>query len=226
MNPDVMLQIRDAVVYLVALVLSICVHEFGHAYVADKLGDPVPRAQGRVTLNPLAHIDPIGTLLLPLAAFFTAIHNPEVGARILGWGKPVQVSLSARSMTRKISIATADILISLAGPMMNILFGLLLSGIYVALVKFQSPLQRPVFFIVAMNIGLAFFNLLPIPPLDGGNILARMLQHRAAGFAEGLKRFGPYLLLGLLLSGGLARVMMPARLVAHFWLTTLAGWIA
>jgi Zn-dependent protease len=225
MNPDVMLQIRDAVVYLVALVLSICVHEFGHAYVADKLGDPVPRAQGRVTLNPLAHIDPIGTLLLPLAAFFTAIHNPEVGARILGWGKPVQVSLSARSITRKISIATADILISIAGPVMNLLFGLLLSGIYVALVKLQSPLHKPIAFIVAMNIGLAFFNLLPIPPLDGGNILARMLQHRAAGLAEGLKRFGPYLLLGLLLSGGLGHIMVPARLAARFWLTTLTGWI-
>ena len=69
--------------------LSICVHEFGHAFVADKLGDPLPRSQGRVTLNPLAHIDPIGTLLLPLVAVFS---GPAIGSRILGWGKPVQIS--------------------------------------------------------------------------------------------------------------------------------------
>ena len=69
-DPALAVALRDAFVYLVALVLSICVHEFGHAFVADKLGDPLPRSQGRVTLNPLAHIDPIGTLLLPLIAIF------------------------------------------------------------------------------------------------------------------------------------------------------------
>src|SRR3954452_6578400 len=93
-------RILDAFVYLVALVLSICVHEFGHAFVADKLGDRLPRSQGRVTLNPLAHIDPIGTLLFPLIGFFTG------SGRIIGWGKPVQVSLSATSMTRRFSIRT------------------------------------------------------------------------------------------------------------------------
>src|SRR5215813_9178336 len=96
--------IRLGIVYLVALVLSICVHEFGHAFVADKLGDPLPRSQGRVTLNPLAHADPVGTLILPLVAFFMSYANPMVGARIMGWGKPVQISLSARHMTRKMTI--------------------------------------------------------------------------------------------------------------------------
>ena len=125
-------QIRLGVVYLVALILSICVHEFGHAFVADRLGDPLPRAQGRVTLNPLAHIDPIGTLLLPAIAFFV---GGAVGSRILGWGKPVQISLSARHITRKVSIRTAHALIAIAGPSMNILFALLLSGVYVGLIK-------------------------------------------------------------------------------------------
>src|SRR5436309_12738226 len=108
--------LKHGLIYVVALVLSVCVHEFGHAFVADKLGDPLPRAQGRVTLNPLAHIDPIGTLLLPLVAIFA---SPAIGSRILGWGKPVQISLSARSITKKVSIRTAHALVAIAGPMMN-----------------------------------------------------------------------------------------------------------
>src|SRR6478672_11947314 len=132
MDPE---KLRFGLIYIVALVLSICVHEFGHAFVADKLGDPLPRSQGRVTLNPLAHIDPIGTLLLPLVALFS---GPAIGSRILGWGKPVQISLSARSMTRKLSIRTSHALIAVAGPMMNILFGLVLSGVFIALVKAEK----------------------------------------------------------------------------------------
>src|SRR6476619_2046348 len=129
MDPE---KLRLAFVYLVSLVLSICVHEFGHAFVADKLGDPLPRSQGRVTLNTLAHIDPIGTLLLPLVALFS---GPAIGSRILGWGKPVQISLSARSMTRKVSIRTAHALIAIAGPAMNILFALILSAVFIGLFK-------------------------------------------------------------------------------------------
>src|SRR5438105_8930160 len=112
MDPE---RIRDAAVYLVALILSICVHEFGHAFVADKLGDPLPRAEGRVTLNPLAHIDPIGTLLMPLIAFF----GGSLGGRILGWGKPVRISLSARTMTPRFSLKTSHLFIAIAGPGMN-----------------------------------------------------------------------------------------------------------
>src|SRR6185295_4787884 len=107
-DPSFAVALRDAVMYMVALVLSICVHEFGHAFVADQLGDPLPRSQGRVTLNPLAHIDPIGTLAFPLLGFFS---SAAIGARILGWGKPVQVSLSARSMTRRFTIRTSHMLI-------------------------------------------------------------------------------------------------------------------
>src|SRR5262249_47701915 len=109
---EIVLHLRDGLVYLVALVLSICVHEFGHAFVADRLGDPLPAAQGRVTLNPIAHIDPVGTLLLPLISFFVSLQDPAAGARILGWGKPVRVSLSARSLTKRLSIKMAHLLIS------------------------------------------------------------------------------------------------------------------
>src|SRR3954468_7708087 len=103
MDPE---KLRLAFVYLVSLVLSICVHEFGHAFIADKLGDPLPRAQGRVTLNPIAHIDPIGTLLMPILM----IIFPNV--TLLGWGKPVRVSLSPRHMTRKFAIKISHLFIA------------------------------------------------------------------------------------------------------------------
>jgi Zn-dependent protease len=227
MDPETALHVRDGVVYIVALVLSICVHEYGHARVADLLGDPLPRAQGRVTLNPIAHMDPIGTLLLPIAAFAMAFYNPDAGARMIGWGKPVQVSLSARSMTRKISIRTADILISAAGPMMNILFAVVLSCIYLALLKFggESTIQlaTPIGYIVAMNLGLCFFNLIPLPPLDGGHIAKNLLPRSLDYVGEAMQKYGYMALFLLLMSGKLSYVMLPARYVAAWWLRTLNG---
>jgi len=224
------LHVRDGVVYMVALVLSICVHEFGHAVVADKLGDPLPRAQGRVTLNPIAHIDPIGTLLLPIAAFAMAIYSPDAGARMIGWGKPVQVSLSARSISRKISLRTADILISAAGPVMNILFAVVLSGVYLALLKFggDSTIQfaRPVQSIIAMNLGLCFFNLIPLPPLDGGHIAKNLLPRSLDYVGEALQKYGYMALFLLLMTGTLSYVMLPARYAAMWWLNLLNGLVA
>jgi Zn-dependent protease len=219
MDPE---KLRLAFVYLVSLVLSICVHEFGHAFVADKLGDPLPRAQGRVTLNPLAHIDPIGTLLLPLVAVFA---GPAIGSRILGWGKPVQISLSARSITRKISIRTAHALVAIAGPMMNVLFALVLSGVFFVLVRAnQIPLAAGVEQVIAMNIGLCLFNLLPIPPLDGGAVLARFVPRRYDYLLDGLNRYGFIILFGLLMTGLLWRLMWPAMIIEQFWLEHLVSW--
>src|SRR3954471_3713353 len=126
MSPETFEQIRQGVVYLIGLILSICVHEFGHAFIADKLGDPLPRTQGRVTLNPIAHIDPIGTLAMPLLAFAF----PSFGAFILGWGKPVNISLSPKALPRRWSVRFSHLLIALAGPLMNLVFALLVSGVY------------------------------------------------------------------------------------------------
>jgi Zn-dependent protease len=215
-------KLKFAFLYLVALVLSICVHEFGHAFVADKLGDPLPRSQGRVTLNPLAHADPIGTLLLPLIAVFS---GPAIGQYILGWGKPVQISLSPRSMTRKMSIRTAHALIAIAGPMMNILFGLLLSGVFILLVKTQKiELAKGVVGVIQMNIGLCLFNLLPIPPLDGGAIFARFVPRRYDHVLDAINRYGFIILIGLLFTGLLWKLMWPAFIIEDFWITHLIQW--
>ena len=216
MDPE---KLRFGLIYLVALILSICVHEFGHAFVADKLGDPLPRSQGRVTLNPIAHIDPIGTLLLPIVAVFT---GPAIGQYILGWGKPVQISLSPRSITRKISIRTAHALVAVAGPMMNILFGLVLSVVFLILVRANNlALADGVKNVIEMNIGLCLFNLLPIPPLDGGAILARFVPRRFDYLLDGLNRYGFIILLGLLFTGLLWKLMWPAMIIEQFWIDHL-----
>jgi Zn-dependent protease len=232
MDPAYLPYLREGLVYLVALVLSICVHEFGHAFVADKLGDPLPRSQGRVTLNPLAHADPVGTFILPMVAFFTSMSSPELGSRIMGWGKPVQISLSARHLSRKVSIRTAHALIAIAGPMMNILFGLALSGVLILLVRAgHESLSTGVARVVAMNIGLCFFNLLPIPPLDGGAVFARILPRDAAPLLDLLNRYGFIILLALVMlpfRGGtlLGWILWPAHWVAAHWLTLVYQWAA
>src|SRR4051794_1567821 len=116
--------IRTGVIYLVALVVSITAHEFGHALVADRLGDRLPRLQGRGTLNPLAHIAPVGTLFSPILGFvLSASGGAAVASRLLGWGKPVQIPLRGVRMKPR----TANLLISLAGPGSNLLLALLLS---------------------------------------------------------------------------------------------------
>src|SRR5438477_12754816 len=109
-DPQVILY---ALIYVIALVLSVTVHEFGHAWVADRLGDRLPRSQGRVTLNPLAHIDPIGTILMPLLIVFAP------GAPLLGWGRPVQTNPAA--YTRRLRMKHGDMLVSAAGPAMNLI---------------------------------------------------------------------------------------------------------
>ena len=220
MTPE---KLRDGLIYLVALVLSICVHEFGHAFVADKLGDRLPRSQGRVTLNPLAHIDPIGTILLPLVAVFSGM---AIGQYILGWGKPVQISLSPRDVTRKVSIRTAHALVAIAGPMMNVLFALLLSGVFLLLVRSpgHEELALGVVGVIQMNIGLCLFNLLPIPPLDGGAILARFVPRRMDHLLDALNRYGFIILFGLLVTGLLWKLMWPAFIIERFWVQHLIGW--
>jgi Zn-dependent protease len=219
MDPE---KLRFGLIYIVALVLSICVHEFGHAFVADKLGDPLPRSQGRVTLNPLAHIDPIGTLLLPLIAIFS---GPAIGSRILGWGKPVQISLSPRSITRKVSIRTAHALVAIAGPAMNILFALILSVVFMGLIKSgRDTLADAVANVISMNIGLCLFNLLPIPPLDGGAVLRRFVPRRFDNLLDGLDKYGFIILFALLMTGLLSYIMWPAMIISTYWLQHLYHW--
>ncbi len=158
--------LRDGLLQLILLIISIGLHEFGHAWVADLRGDPLPRLQGRVTLNPFAHTDPIGTILLPAVMIFL---SPGFG--LIGWGKPVQISLP-NPRTRRMD----DICITLAGPGMNLVLCLVLALIG-AFGNFDPVQDRLVIrFLVSgifLNSGLVVFNLIPIPPLDGSRLAVR-----------------------------------------------------
>ncbi|MFC1711549.1 site-2 protease family protein [Patescibacteria group bacterium] len=165
------------IVLAVSLVIAITVHEFAHAFVADKLGDPTPKINDRLTLNPLSHLDPIGTLALLIASF--------------GWGKPVPIDpYNLRNPKRD------SALISLAGPASNLILATLLS----LLLKFTT-LALPasvIMAIIVLNVNLAVFNLLPIPPLDGSKILVGFLPHDIAWkIEESLSRYGMILLIFL-----------------------------
>ena len=174
---------RHAVVSLIALILSIAVHEFAHAFVADRLGDRTPRMQGRVTLNPMAHADPFGTILFPLLGivFF--------GGVLFGWGEPVEVN--PLSFTRKLRMKTSHLLVAAAGPVSNILFGLLISGVLLILLRSGVDLKpealSAISSVIYLNFVLAVFNLLPLPPLDGGTVVIGLLpdvpRQARGGFA-------------------------------------------
>ena len=209
--------VRSAVVYMVALILSITVHEFGHARVADYLGDRLPRSQGRVTLNPMSHIDLWGTVLFPLMMFVSTAMG--VPLRLLGWGKPVQISMGKSGRYRHgLSARAAHFLVALAGPAMNLVFGLVVSVAFVISLKLHAlSVAEVMSHFIMMNIGLALFNLLPMPPLDGGALLTTILgfDHPISVF---LNRYGFILFFGLLMTGLLMVIMAPAGWVAQWWL--------
>ncbi|HEX2570616.1 MAG TPA: site-2 protease family protein [Polyangia bacterium] len=211
-------RIQEAVVFMVALILSVAVHEYGHARVADHLGDRLPRMQGRVTLNPLQHLDVWGTIVFPLLMIVS-------GAGMLGWGRPVRVSLRMPRYRHGLGPRAAHFLIAAAGPLMNVLFALVLSAAMVLALRggmrrLGGEVLAPM---IALNLGLAAFNLLPCPPLDGGALLTSVLgpDHAVSRF---LSKYGPILFIGLLLSGVLAMVMSPAVTLSGLWLGRLFDW--
>ena len=156
-----------------AVLLAITVHEFGHAFAAYKLGDDTPLRQGRLSLNPFDHVDPLGLAMLLFAH--------------IGWGKPVQID--PRNYNRNISVEKADAIVSFAGPLMNFITAIIFALIYCAIVKFAGTvfvmskigiiIVSIIIYIITMNIGLGVFNLIPLPPLDGSKIFLPILPHNA-----------------------------------------------
>src|SRR5689334_1045669 len=182
-------KIRWVVISVFVLVGSVSFHEFGHAFMAHKLGDDTPKRQGRVTLNPLAHADPIGTLLLPLIGGFYVAASGGIGG--FGWGRPVQWQPSR--INRKWRMSTAKILVAVAGPSMNVLLAVLLAGIHTILVKqgvisLYGEATKIFLFAVGTNFILFFFNLVPAPPLDGGHVAESLTPYKHRPMFEAYAR--------------------------------------
>jgi Zn-dependent protease len=195
-------------IQFVVLLLSLTVHEAAHAWSADILGDPTARSLGRVSLNPVVHIDPIGTLLFPLIALMTNIP-------VLGWAKPVPVNPSNLHghWQRKYMMIAA------AGPASNLALAVA-SAVGIHLIGFRggsTPAVTEIFqFLYALlgiNVLLAVFNMIPVPPLDGGNVLSGLLRGQAAALYGKLRPFGMLILYGLLLSGLLWKIVDPVQYV-------------
>lgn len=195
-------QIRWIVTYVIILIASVAFHEFGHAFVADRLGDDTPSRQGRVTLNPIAHADPIGTVALPLitAIFGSMATGGTTGG--FGWGRPVQTN--PVRYTRRFSMATGQVFVAIAGPMMNIVLAVLVATLHVVLLRtgtlvWGTALSDALVLAVGINFSLFFFNLLPVPPLDGGWVARRFVSRRHAAAFETFATYGPFIIMAFVM---------------------------
>jgi Zn-dependent protease len=179
------IDLTDLLLSLPALILALTVHEYAHAKAADKMGDPTPRAAGRLTLEPWAHLDPIGTILLVLYRF--------------GWAKPVPINPRNFRDPRRGLLYT-----SLAGPASNFILATIAALIWAfayPLLARVSHLTTIVEYIFILNIYFGVFNLIPIPPLDGSKVLITLLPGRQAYAFSRLEPYGPIILIIFLLSG-------------------------
>lgn len=193
-NPAGFLQ--SLILMLPALLLAVTVHEVAHGVVADRLGDPTARLQGRLTLNPLPHIDPLGALAFVLAGF--------------GWAKPVPVnSYNLRHPKRDMAFVAA------AGPLSNFLVAFLGLIAWVLLPRMinvpfiTEPLAGILEYVYSFNLALGIFNLIPLPPLDGGHFLPYFLPRGSWALLHQLEQYGPFILLLLVMSGGTRYVIRP-----------------
>lgn len=179
---------------LIFLPLAIVIHEYAHGWVAYKLGDPTAKYAGRLTLNPLAHIDPVGTIIFPLLLLL--MRSPFLFA----WAKPVPVDF------RRLGNPQRDMIwVGLAGPAANFSFALLLS----ILLRLGFPFQLLFFSGIFINLILAVFNLIPVPPLDGSRILMGLLPRDLANSFASLEPYGFIILFAFLWLGVFHRLVLP-----------------
>lgn len=191
MEADLLAQIKYGGILYILLVIAITMHEFGHAFVADKLGERLPRFEGRVTLNPLAHMDMMGTVVLPILTI--ALSMGSGFPMVFGWGKPVRLMLDNPKTRAKV-----DMLSTAGGLAMNLVVALVSTLIFVLLFVFNMREAANVaFFSISINCVLFVINMIPVPPLDGSHFLKYAVNMSEATYYN-LSRYGILILLAII----------------------------
>lgn len=201
---------------LPGVIIAITFHEFAHAYAAYKLGDDTPRMQGRLNLNPLSHMDPIGFVLLIFAH--------------IGWGKPVQIN--PRNFDRKYSMSKGEAIVSVAGPAMNFVLALVFTIIYFAVLKFAPEIMLTqwgtivitmISSAIIVNVGLGVFNLIPLPPLDGSKIFRNFMSYNVKEWLDRYERVFYMIFLILWITGFAGKIISPIIELISTGLIRLVG---
>lgn len=220
--------ISNLIIYMVVLLLAISAHEAGHAWMSYKYGDDTAYLLGRVTLNPIAHTDPIGTLLLPILSFvFGAVGGALGSIPLIGWGKPTPVNpLRWRKKDQ------ANVMVSIAGILANIFIATVSFFIFKGMIEF-GVFNDPGFvegfgkivitlfkYLIFLNISLAIFNLLPFPPLDGSKVLSTFLPESFQPFFDMMEQFGFLILMALIYFGVIRVIMTPVFMLVNYLLIT------
>ncbi|HEY3581239.1 MAG TPA: site-2 protease family protein [Pyrinomonadaceae bacterium] len=210
MNPEQL--IPQLVIYMVVLLLAISAHEAAHAWMSDRFGDDTARLLGRVTLNPVAHTDLVGTLLIPIVGFIVAASGGNFF--LIGWGKPTPVN-PLRWRQKDL----ANVMVSIAGILANLILAiigfviikvLVMKGLWWSMGQgFGEAIKLFLYFLLTMNISLAVFNLLPFPPLDGSKVLETFLPESMQPMLAFLEQYGYLILLLLMYLGVFSVIITP-----------------
>ena len=225
---DIASFISHLVMYMVVLLLAISAHEAGHAWMSYKFGDDTAYLLGRVTLNPVRHTDPIGTLLIPAIAFLLGTIGGALGSiPLIGWGKPTPVN--PRKWTK---FKQANVMVSIAGILANLLLAVIGFTIFKLLLAygvftfeniqegFGKILATLFLNLIFLNVSLAIFNLLPFPPLDGSKVLSTFLPASFQPVLDMLEQFGFIILMALIYFGLIRLIMAPVFRLVQYLLVT------
>jgi len=198
---------QTLLIYIIPLLFAITLHEAAHGWIASKLGDHTARMMGRVTLDPTRHIDPIGTIAIPLVLLLSS------SGFIFGWAKPVPINFNALRNGKN-----GMIWVALAGPGANIVMAICWLFVMIIAINMNIAVLIEMGRIgILVNCVLAVFNLLPIPPLDGSRVISALLPNRLAYQYNQLEQYGLYILLGLMFLGGFNYLVRP-------WVELILGW--